>query len=195
LESEYDIETRRLRLKIGDAFALYQNNQPKGDASKICLGTNTAKIDVINNLLTAACISPIQPPDTVPGFLSAPTPRAIEGSYLEQAGAIAASEGYFLYKDSLGNTRARAVPIAPYPQSAAVSIVLATQSAMHKRVYGKQPAQRMIVTGRATLVEPTGDTFTETTVEFGPAAMLGVAANDGDDEYGRNYYSDSDDRR
>lgn len=190
LESEYNLETRRLRLKIGDAFALYQNNQPKGDASKICLGSNTAKIDVINNLLRAACISLILPPDTVPGFLSAPTARAIEGSYLEQAGAIAASEGYFLYKDSLGVTRAKAVPIAPYPTLAAVTIALVNDVAIYNRVYGKQPAQRMIVTGRATIVEPTGDTFTETTIEFGPAAMLGgpKQGDNGDNGSGTTVY-------
>jgi hypothetical protein len=168
LESEYDLESRRLNLKTGDEFALKQNQQPKGDRSKICLGTSVSKTAIINNLLQAACISPLI--DTVPGSLNAPS--LIEGSYLEQAGAIAASEGYFLYKDSLGQTRAKAVNTVP--SIAAQTIDLVSQAAIYKRIYGQQPAQRLIVSGKYTIVEPTGDTTTSYTYELAPAATIGA---------------------
>jgi hypothetical protein len=170
LESEYDLETRRLQIRTGDEFALKNNQQPKGDRSKICLGTNVSKTQIINNLLQAACISPLI--DAVPGNLNAPSPRLLEGSYLEQAGAIAASEGYFLYKDSLGQTRAKSVNISP--PIAAQTVDLTTQAAIYKRMYGQQPAQRLIVSGKYTLVEPTGDFTTTYSYELAPAATIGA---------------------
>lgn len=170
LEAEYDLETRRLKLKTGDEFALKNNQQPKGDRSKICLGTSVSKTQIINNLLQAACISPLI--DAVPGFLTAPSPRLIEGSYLEQAGAIAASEGYFLYKDSLGQTRAKAVNVAQ--PIAAQTVDLVTQAAIYRRVFGQQPAQRLIVNGKYTIVERSGDTTTTYSYELAPAATIGA---------------------
>ncbi|MBD2018789.1 hypothetical protein H6F43_01145, partial [Leptolyngbya sp. FACHB-36] len=114
LDSSYDPKAGRLEIQFGDIFELLRFREPKGDASKICLGTKTTRTQIINNLLAAAGVPLLI--DEVPGYLHAATPRLLESSYIEQAGAIAAAAGYFLWVDTSGNVRASAInsnPVAP----------------------------------------------------------------------------------
>lgn len=174
LNAQFDLKSRKLTLQVGDAFALLNFREGKGDKSGICLGTQTSRGDIIGRLLLAAGVGGFA--DTVPGTLSAPMPRLLEGSYIEQAGAIAAAAGYFLYIDR--NGQARAKPVAT-TASRAFAISLDSGVVDYRRLEGEQAPSRVLVRGRATIVRPTGDlTITEST-ETGLSSAVGFDSNTG----------------
>lgn len=169
LDSGFDLKTRKLTLQVGDVFALMNFKEGKGDKSGICLGTSNSRTEIINRLLAAAgCPNLI---DSVPGFLSHPSPRLLEGNYLQQAGAIAAASGYFLWVDSYGLVRASGINTRA--NSPILSLNAASQSADYVRLEGEQPAEEVLVRGKVTIVRKTGDETETKTEEYGPGLLAG----------------------
>jgi hypothetical protein len=173
LDSQFDLKTRKLTLHTGDLFELLKIREPRGDASKVCAGTSTSRTEVVNRLLLAAGAPPLI--DSIPGFLNSPTPKAFEGSFIEQAGAIAAAAGYFIWMDSLGRSRASAIDAK---QSAPlIAFDLTAQAADYQRLEGEQPAERVIVNGKATITRQSRDGTETLTEEFGPASAAGSSSD------------------
>jgi hypothetical protein len=172
LDASFDLKTRKLTLRVGDIFALMDFKEGKGDVSGICLGTSTARTALINTLLTAAGCPALS--GSIPGFLNSPTPRLLEGNYLQQAGAIAAAAGYFLWVDD-GTPTASAINTVP--TSALLSIDLTEQGAIYDRLQGEQPSQRISVAGKAIYVKQTGDTTEISSTELGTALLAGAKSD------------------
>ncbi|MBW4540685.1 MAG: hypothetical protein KME43_16275 [Myxacorys chilensis ATA2-1-KO14] len=172
LDSGFDLKTRKLTLQVGDVFALLNFKEGKGDKSGICLGTSNSRGEIINRLLAAAgCPSLI---DSVPGSLNHPSPRLLEGNYLQQAGAIAAAAGYFLWVDSNGNVRASSINAQ---QSAPIlSLNAASDSADYSRLEGDQPSEEVLIRGKVTIVRKTGDVTETQSEEYGPALLAGSSS-------------------
>ncbi|MBW4421770.1 MAG: hypothetical protein KME13_21550 [Myxacorys californica WJT36-NPBG1] len=172
LDSGFDLKTRKLTLQVGDIFALMNFKEGKGDKSGICLGTSTARGEIINRLLAASgCPSLI---DSVPGSLAHPSPRLLEGNYLQQAGAIAAAAGYFLWVDSNGLVRASS--INAQPSAPILSLNAASDSADYSRLEGDQPSEEVLIRGKVTIVRKTGDTTETQSEEYGPALLAGSSS-------------------
>lgn len=159
----------RLKIRLGDALEFLRFKEPLTDAAKICLGTNTPRTDVINRLLAAAGAPALV--DTVPGVIGYPLPKLLEGSFIDQAGAIAAAVGHFLFVDSLGQVRAAAIDTRQ--PSAIISITATTQQASVERLQGEQPPSLMIAKGQCSIVLPTVDRKTGRTEETGTANSTG----------------------
>jgi hypothetical protein len=174
LDSAFDLKTRKLTLRVGDVFALLDFKEGKGDFSGICLGTSVSRTDVINRLLNAAGCPSLAVSDTIPGFLNSPTPRVLEGNYLQQAGAIAAAAGCFLWVDH-GIPRASAIDTKP--ASPLLTVDLTTQAALYDRLQGEQPSQRVSVVGKAIYIKQTGDRTEISSQELGPALLAGAKSD------------------
>lgn len=169
LDSTYTPKDGRLEIQTGDLFELLRFREPKGDASKVCLGTLTPRTQIINNLLAAAGVPPLI--DEVPGFLNVATPRLLENSYIEQAGAIAAAAGYYLWIDTDGNVRASGIAVNPASARIAIAVPGIADS---QRVAGETPPAAIKVRGRATALRRNGTTTTIVSEEYGPAYNAGV---------------------
>jgi hypothetical protein len=174
LDSAFDLKTRKLTLRVGDVFALLDFKEGKGDVSGICLGTSASRTDVINRLLNAAGCPAIAASDSIPGFLNSPTPRLLEGNYLQQAGAIAAAAGYFLWVEH-GVPRASAITINP--ALPLLTVDLTSQAALYDRLQGEQPSQRISVVGKAIYIKQTGDRTEISSQELGPALLAGAKSD------------------
>lgn len=109
---------RTMQLDLGCVLSLLDYRQPPDDQSGVELGTATPRTTIINNLLSAAGAPPLI--DTVPGTLDVPLFR-FEGSYIQQAGAIAYAAGYVLWVDN--QERVRATQINLKPPTAFLSLV------------------------------------------------------------------------
>lgn len=167
LSSSFDLKTRKLTLQVGDLFALLNFREGKGDKSGICLGTSASKSDVVSRLLAAAGAPALS--GTIPGVLQSPTPRLLEGSYIQQAGAISASSGCFLYVHE-------GIPtVGTLGQGGAprVSIDLMTSAVEYQRLEGEQAPTRITVRASAKIVRQTEDETETLTEEFGPALAVG----------------------
>ncbi|MBW4422351.1 MAG: hypothetical protein KME13_24590 [Myxacorys californica WJT36-NPBG1] len=173
LDSGFDLKTRKLTLQVGDVFALMNFKEGKGDKSGICLGTSTARGDIINRLLAASgCPNLI---DSIPGSLNHPSPRLLEGNYLQQAGAIAAAAGCFLWVDSNGLVRASS--INAQPSAPILSLDAGSDSADYSRLEGDQPSEEVLIRGKVTIVRKTGDKTETKTEEYGPALLAGSSSD------------------
>ena len=169
LTAQFDLKTRKLTLRVGDIFALMSFKEGKGDASGICLGTSTAKNDVIVRLLNAAGVTGGLS-GYIPGVLQSPTPRLLEGSYVQQAGAIAASSGCFLFVQNGIAT------VGTLSGSSGTSIVITTQMGLveYTRLEGEQAPTEVKVRARVVIVKKTEDETETITEEFGPAMVVGL---------------------
>lgn len=167
LSSSFDLKTRKLTLQVGDIFALLNFKEGKGDKSGICLGTSATKSEVVSRLLAAAGAPALS--GSIPGNLQSPTPRLLEGSYIQQAGAIAASSGCFLYVHegipTVGTLGQGGVPL--------VSIDLMTSAVEYQRLEGEQAPTRITVRASAKIVRQTEDETETLAEEFGPALAVG----------------------
>lgn len=167
LSSSFDLKTRKLTLQVGDIFALLNFKEGKGDKSGICLGTSASKSEVVSRLLAAAGGPALS--GAIPGVLQSPTPRLLEGSYIQQAGAIAASAGCFLYVHE-------GIPtVGTLGQGGAprVSIDLMTSAVEYQRLEGEQAPTRITVRASAKIVRQTEDETETLSEEFGPALAVG----------------------
>jgi hypothetical protein len=167
LSSSFDLKTRKLILQVGDIFALLNFKEGKGDKSGICLGTSASKSDVVSRLLAAAGAPALS--GAIPGMLQSPTPRLLEGSYIQQAGTIAASSGCFLYVHE-GIPTVGTLGQSGLPR---VSIDLMTSAVEYQRLEGEQAPTRITVRASAKIVRQTEDETETLTEEFGPALAVG----------------------
>jgi hypothetical protein len=167
LSSSFDLKTRKLILQVGDIFALLNFKEGKGDKSGICLGTSASKSDVVSRLLAAAGAPALS--GAIPGMLQSPTPRLLEGSYIQQAGAIAASSGCFLYVHE-GIPTVGTLGQSGLPR---VSIDLMTSAVEYQRLESEQAPTRLTVRASAKIVRQTEDETETLTEEFGPALAVG----------------------
>jgi hypothetical protein len=173
LSSAYDFKARLLTLEVGDIFALLSFKEGKGDKSGICIGEAESNQSVINKLLLAAG-SPLLI-DPIPGEMRVPQPKLLEGSYIQQAGLIAAREGYFLFVDSLNQVRAK--KLNPDEPIAVITIDLTGESTDLKRLSGESPAQYVYVRMQVQISRSNaGETIIESEV-YGPAAVAGLATS------------------
>jgi hypothetical protein len=170
LESSYSPKSRRLTLQLGDWLSLLKGKEPIGNASKICLGTSTSKSGLIKTLLKAAGIPSELQMIAVPGAISAPAPRLLEGSYIDQAGQVAASSGYFLYVEN-GVVRSRAIDAQT---TTAVVRIDAGQVVDSERVAGQVPAAKLIVQAQCSITTPARDSYSAYAEQRGPALVAGV---------------------
>ena len=173
LSSSYDFNARLNTIELGDAFALLSVAEGKGDKTGVCLGVGESRRSIINKLLTAAG-SPLLV-DEIPGILSVPLPKLLEGSYIQQAGQIAASAGYFLYVDSQNQVRAKR--LNPDATIAPITIDLSSGATEIKRLTGESPAQYVFARMQVTFARDmaSGTVFESET--FGPAAIAGIASS------------------
>ena len=170
LSSAYDFNERTLTIEVGDSFALLASREGKGDKTGICLGTSEDKTTVINRLLAAAGAPALI--DSVPGTLSASQSGPVTGSYIEQAGSIAAGSGYFLFVDSLNRTRAKSVEIGLGTPLLTVDIV--SESSNYKRITGESPAAYFVVNSSVQSTDPSHYGFESFSESYGPIAIAGV---------------------
>lgn len=173
LDSKYDPKTRKLTIQIGDQFALLKSKAPIGDKSGVCLGKSASLTTVINRLLAAAGCSECL--DEIEGTLNHPTPKLLKGSYIDQAGAIAASAGYVLCCDSLGQIRAGAIAIDATP---IMAVAIHAESANVERLSSEPPPTRLTITGTSYKVRRNRDSTTIREINYAPASVLGGFGTD-----------------
>lgn len=175
LESSFNPNDNKLTIQFGDILSLLKYKEPSGDRSKICTGTAKSKTAIINELLTAAGAPILKVGDSIPGALDSPISKGIEGSYIDQAGKIAASSGCVIYVDSNGDVRAKEVPI----NAISTTEILVTNYASSERLPGELPPDKVVVTGNATTARknPDGSGDVKVTIEYGSAASAGVSSS------------------
>lgn len=161
-----------LTLEVADALALLNFKEPIGDKSGICLGEETSKTNLINRLLLAAGAPALI--DQVPGTLNYPAPKLINSSYVQQAGQVAASSGYFLWVDNQNRVRASTLSTTAPP---AFTINVTPQTAYRQRLNGENPPERVTVIGKAVIVRQTTDRTETQTVEYVTASSVGGSSN------------------
>ncbi len=176
IESSYDPKSKKLTIQFGDLLELLRNQQPVGDASKICLGTSVSRTQIVSTLLVASGAPALKVGDDIPGALNSPAPRLVEGSYIEQAGAIAAAAGYFLCvelgDDGLEVIRAIAIDHTTRQQDA---IVIATAMVADlERVAGEAPPEELTVNAKAVMVRQNRDSTYNEGRNFGLMGMVGT---------------------
>ena len=170
LSSAYSFDERTLTIEVGDSIALLSNREGKGDRTNICLGTPVSKTAIINRLLAASGAPPLI--DTVPGILYSPHPKLVTGSYIEQAGIIAAGSGYFLFMDSLNQTRASSIEIGL--GTPIVTVDLINKASNYKRITGENPAAWFVVNTNLESTDSSQYGFESTSESYGPIAIAGV---------------------
>ena len=170
LSSAYSFDERTLTIEVGDSIALLSNREGKGDRTNICLGTPVSKTAIINRLLAASGAPPLI--DTVPGILYSPHPKLVTGSYIEQAGIIAAGSGYFLFMDSLNQTRASSIEIGL--GTPIVTVDLINKASNYKRITGENPAAWFVVNTNLESTDSSQYGFESTSESYGPLAIAGV---------------------
>jgi hypothetical protein len=126
------------------------------------------KTGVISTLLAAAGASGLT--GSIGGVINSPSPKLLQGSFIEQAGAIAASEGAFLSVDRNGVISLREAWGAG---GTAITIDVANDTSDHKRIYGEQPAKTMVAQGSAAWVTANGLGYSSSGFETAPAAIAG----------------------
>lgn len=171
LDSFYDPNTKKLTIECGDILELLRYREPIGNASKICLGSVASRTLVCNDLLAAAGAPELHEGDSILGSLNAQTPKLLEGSYIDQLGAMAAAAGQIVYVDTAGHIRTKVInPKVTAP----IATIAWGKVAGTERVKGERPPCKIVIKGKTTLVERNGDTTTTTTEERGTVAMAGI---------------------
>ena len=159
----------RLNIQCTDLLGLLSNKQgDEGDAPKACVGEGgTSALAAINQLLTLAGVpAPLLVTDPIPGNINAPINGG--GGYIQQAGAIAASQGWFLYVDgTTGQIRARSIDVDQVTPLYSLSVQ--DSSTEFTRLPDKPPAQKMVVNGTGKIVTPIPQTNNVTeSIFYGP---------------------------
>jgi YVTN family beta-propeller protein len=172
LSSSYDFNARLNTIELGDALALLSVAEGKGDRTGICLGVGESRRSIINRLLKAAGAPLLI--DEIPGILSVPLPKLLEGSYIQQAGQITASAGYFLYVDSLNQVRAKV--LNPDEIASPIAIDLSSGATEIKRLTGESPAQYVFAKMQVTIAQNVANGTVFESETFGPAAIAGIAS-------------------
>lgn len=173
-DAVYARSDRRLNIEVTDLLGLLSNKEgEEGQAPKACVGEGGASaLSAINQLLTLAGVpAPLLVADPVPGNINAP----INGGsgYIQQAGAIAASQGWFLYVEgTTGRVRARSIDVDQVTPLYSLSVQ--DSATEFSRSPDKPPAQKMVVSGTGKIVTPIPQTnnVTESFV-YGPLPGLG----------------------
>lgn len=173
IDSSYDVAANRLTIQFADVLELLKfKNTTSNTAGQICLGSATNKSSLINQLLEAAGAPALV--DEIPGALNYPIPQALNGSFIEEAGKIAAASGYVLFVDSsTGSEVIRAAQIQPAAKTATITINPAGFAKTPERIGGAQPACELICTGKAVILTRNKDSTTIVTEEMGPLAAIG----------------------
>ena len=174
LSSSYDFNARLNTIELGDALALLSVAEGKGDRTGICLGVGESRRSIINRLLKAAGAPLLI--DEIPGILSVPLPKLLEGSYIQQAGQIAASAGYFLYVDSLNQVRAKV--LNPDEIASPIAIDLSSGATEIKRLTGESPAQYVFAKMQVTIAQNVANGTVFESETFGPAAIAGISSSE-----------------
>lgn len=172
LSSVYNLQTRQLDIECGDSFALLKQREPDGNASGVCLGAGESKTSVINRLLAAAGAPALI--DAVPGTIDIPAAKNSGGSYIDQAGRIAAGSGYFLFVDSLNQVRAK--PIAIELGTPKFTISILDEGSKSKRITGESPAAWFVVNSNNQSATSSKYGYELTDEAYGPISIAGVAA-------------------
>lgn len=103
-----------LELSIGDELVLRNTDVPAGDRAQVKLGNQTTRTGIIGNIVQASGWVGSWV-GSIPEYpIAYPLPKH-QGSYVQQMGAIAASAGYGLYCDRLGNLTAAKFTLMPAP--------------------------------------------------------------------------------
>jgi hypothetical protein len=167
-------QSGRLNLQVVDLLGLLMNKEgDQGKAPKACVGEGGASaLSAINQLLTLAGVpAPLLVTDPIPGNINAPANGG--GGYIQQAGSIAASQGWFLYIDGAsGRVRGRAIDVTQATPISSFS--LSANAANFSRLPDKPPAQKMVVNGTGkivTAIPQTGNTTVSRT--FGTLDSIG----------------------
>lgn len=158
LQPNYNPIERTLTLTVGDELVLRQAEAPPGDGPGVRLGQSTTRTAIINTLLQKAGA-----PSLFGGIseypINYPLPL-VTGSYVQQAGAVAATAGYFLWCDGLGSIRASKVSLAPTKRL--LYRIVGRNELLYERVSGPEaPAQKVRVSGTAYKPAPFGQDETQ----------------------------------
>ncbi|MGL5060764.1 MAG: hypothetical protein ACRC62_12375, partial [Microcoleus sp.] len=145
-----------LDIKVGDILSLLANKEASEDNKKPKVCTHDGGISAqsaINQLLGFAGV-PVanQVTDPIPGIVAAPANGG--GSYIAQAGKIAASQGWFLYVDGVtGNVRAREISVDS-TQVPLNTLSVSNSTSEFGRLPDRPPAQKVKVSGSGKIVTP-----------------------------------------
>jgi hypothetical protein len=180
LESSYDPKNKKLTIQCGDALEALKDKQPAGDKSGICLGESEAKGAVVSRLLVAAGAPALKAGDSIPGSLDSPAPRMAEGNYIDQAGKIAASAGYFLCIEmgDDGNEVTRAIAVDAKVRKVDAISLAASNVADSERVSGEAPPGVLTVKASANITRSNNDATYTTGFDLGMMGSVGGAVAD-----------------
>lgn len=137
LGSEYEPIERRLTLQVGCLLALNDYREPPDDKSGVEVGVGKTRTQIINSLLAAAQCPQISsgPTDTI----NFPLPR-FSGSYVQQAGLVAAAAGYTLWVDQ--SEAIQCLPLNLAPETILTTHNLKTELVAYERTQGSEkPAE------------------------------------------------------
>ena len=171
----------RLNIQCTDLLGLLSNKQgDEGDAPKACVGEGgTSALAAINQLLALAGVpAPLLVTDPIPGNINAPVNGG--GGYIQQAGAIAASQGWFLYVDgTTGQIRARSIDVDQVTPLYSLSVQ--DSATQFTRLPDRPPAQKMVVNGTGRIVTPVPQTNVQTVSRtYGNSSLIGGDGNGGE---------------
>jgi hypothetical protein len=180
LESSYDPKNKKLTIQCGDALEALKDKQPAGDKSGICLGESEAKGAVVSRLLVAAGAPALKAGDSIPGSLDSPAPRMAEGNFIDQAGKIAASAGYFLCIEmgDDGNEVTRAISVDAKTRKVDAISLAASNVADSERVSGEAPPGVLTVKASANITRSNNDATYTTGFDLGMMGSVGGAVAD-----------------
>lgn len=169
-----DGNTGRLNIEVTDILGLLANKQgEEGETPKACADEGgTPALSAINQLLTLAGVpSSLLLLDPVPGNINAPTNGG--GGYIQQAGAIAASQGWFLYVDGItGRVRARSINVDQ--TTPLYSLSVRDSATDFQRLPDRPPAQKVTVKGTGKIVTPVPQLNTQTVARtYGTLSSIG----------------------
>lgn len=170
-------QSGRLTLQVVDLLGLLMNKEgDEGKAPKACVGEGgTSALSAINQLLTLAGVpAPLLVTDPIPGNINAPINGG--GGYIQQAGSIAASQGWFLYIDgTTGRVRGKAIDVTQVTPISSFS--LSANAANFSRLPDRPPAQKMVVNGTGKIVTAIPQTSVTTVSRtYGYVGELGTGA-------------------
>jgi len=135
----------RLELEIGCQLALRNFDQPDSDESGVALGQVTSAHLVVENYLTKAGIT--YSLTSMPYNFNTPVPKQ-GGSYIETAGAICRSRGYFLRCDPDGVARNYPINLS-VTQTPVITLSVGQNEAEFEPIDSNQeiPVERLKVIG------------------------------------------------
>lgn len=123
-------------------LSLFDYSQPDGDASNVTVGTPRDRQTIIADILGQNSITSSL--TGVPYPLDYPTPKR-QGSWVDQAGALAAVSGHYLYQDRDGIVKNQAIDLGA---AAIATVTVGQNEAEWEPSEGpEQPVEKLIVSG------------------------------------------------